>query len=126
MYECLPHGKKFNQMCKYHPFFTYGAASGPKPVTENNGQPLCSKYKRLWLLNVEGLSGSADYIHAIVAYCMPQWDVWERKVQQVQELINKEAAKNYSAAQIFRAMRGVVTEAGTLLLDTAGGTFTKM
>ena len=38
----------------------------------------------------------------------------------------KETAKNYSAAQIFHAIRGAGTEAGTSLLDAAGGAFTKM
>ena len=49
-----------------------------------------------------------------------------KKSKQVQELINNETAKNYSAAQIFHAIRGAGTEAGTSLLDTAGGAFTKM
>ena len=48
------------------------------------------------------------------------------KYKHVQELIKKETAKNYSAAQIFHAMRGAGTEAGTSLLDAAGGAFTKM
>ena len=49
-----------------------------------------------------------------------------KKSKQVQELINKETAKNYSAAQIFHAIRGAGTEEGTSLLDTAGGAFIKM
>ena len=48
-----------------------------------------------------------------------------KKSKQVQELIKLETA-NYSAAQIFHAIRRVGTEAGTMLLDTAGGEFTKM
>ena len=48
-----------------------------------------------------------------------------KKSKHVQELI-KEAGKNYSAAQIFHAIRGAGTEAGTSLLDAAGGAFTKM
>ena len=49
-----------------------------------------------------------------------------KKYKHVQELIKKETAKNYSAAQIFHAIRGAGTEAGTSLLDAAGGAFTKM
>ena len=49
-----------------------------------------------------------------------------KKSTHVQELSKKETAKNYSAAQIFHAIRGAGTEAGTLLLDAAGGAFPKM
>jgi len=49
-----------------------------------------------------------------------------KKSKHVQELINKEAAKNYSAAQILHAIRGAGTEAGTAPLNAAGGGFTKM
>ena len=49
-----------------------------------------------------------------------------KKSKHVQELIKKETAKNYSAAQIFHSIRRAGTEAGTSLLDAAGGVFTKM
>ena len=47
-----------------------------------------------------------------------------KKSKYVQELIKKETAKNYSAAQIFHAIRGAGTEASTSLPDAAGGGFT--
>ena len=40
--------------------------------------------------------------------------------------IGKNRLENYAAAQNFHAIRGAGTEAGTLLLDAAGGAFTKM
>ena len=50
-----------------------------------------------------------------------------KKSKHVQELIKKKKRlKNYSAAQIFHAIRGAGTETGTLLFDAAGRAFTKM
>ena len=52
--------------------------------------------------------------------------LYGEKVQACAGLIKKETAKNYSAAQIFHAIRGAGTEAGTSLFDAARGAFTKM
>ena len=54
-------------------------------------------------------------------YSHPLETSFGKKSKQVQELINKKTVNNYSAAQIFHAIRGAGTEASTSLLDAAGG-----
>ena len=51
--------------------------------------------------------------------------LYDNKVQAYAGVDEKKRLKNYLAAQIFHAIRGAGTEAGTSLLDT-GGAFTKM
>jgi hypothetical protein len=49
-----------------------------------------------------------------------------KKSKFVQELIATEAEKNYSATQIFSALRGAGSEEGSARLEEAGGGFIKM